>query len=276
MPPVLEEKSPLDVERWLRHVDLFTRDFGNNRADVLVTLVDEKLRDILRSHELTGDKIDDGARYEHLKEVLRKTCSRPVSSIKARDLFLTRRQNLKESAGSLANDLRCLAAQAFPSCDSKARDEFVLKQFVSGLRSDVVLVKLMADGPYSLAKAVEIAEFCDKIPVREQEQQAPKENPKEKTEPVKPSTSASSSQPETAPNVNLLRSKGRECKKVFINGLPVRYILDTGADFSVISEEGLKRLKMKFEPASSFAARGADSSLLSIVGCWHLLKEFVS
>ena len=75
--------------------DLYTRNFGSNRADVLITLVDEKLRDILRSHELTGDKICDNARYEQLKDVIRRTCSRPDFSIRARDLFLTRRQNVK-------------------------------------------------------------------------------------------------------------------------------------------------------------------------------------
>ena len=59
IPPVLSEKTPLDVERWLRQVDLYTIGFGCNRADALIRLVDEKLRDILRSHELSDNEVED-------------------------------------------------------------------------------------------------------------------------------------------------------------------------------------------------------------------------
>ena len=47
MPPVLTEKTPLDVDKWIRQVDLYTEDLGCSRADALITLVKEKLTDIL-------------------------------------------------------------------------------------------------------------------------------------------------------------------------------------------------------------------------------------
>ena len=69
---------------------------------------------------------------------------------------------------------------------------------MSGLRSEVVQVKLMADGPYSLAKAVEIAEFCDKIPVREQGQQTSTEIPRETSDSSNSATLTSKPSPTTS------------------------------------------------------------------------------
>ena len=79
MPPVLSEEALLHVERWLRQADLETISFGHNRADVLVTLVDEKIRDILCLHEITVSNGNDAEQYEYFKDVIRRTYYRPVS-----------------------------------------------------------------------------------------------------------------------------------------------------------------------------------------------------
>ena len=79
-------------------MDSYTEDIRPNRTDAMIALVDEKLRDILRSHEATWSQADDEARYEYLKDVLRKTF-KPLSNVKTRDLLLGRKQQPRESAG---------------------------------------------------------------------------------------------------------------------------------------------------------------------------------
>ena len=63
-----------------------------------------------------------------------------------------------------------------------SREELVFKQFIPGLRSNVVRVQLIADSLCSFAQAVGIAEISDRILLCHQDQlAAPKKAPKEKT-----------------------------------------------------------------------------------------------
>ena len=220
---------------------------------MLVMLVDDKLRDILRSHELTEIKTDDVERYEYLKQVLRRTCSRPVSSIRARDLFLTRRQNNREMASAFAYDLTRLAAQAFPACGQKYRDDIILKQFVAGLALEAVKTKLQAGGPRSLQKAVEIAKFCEQMSASRPNDDS-RNNPStvidsgnspsvSSTSSPSPSSqnSSTTSTPSTNSSIprstiNIIHSRASNNQIADINNIPVKYLLDTGADFTVISE----------------------------------------
>ena len=269
MPPVLSEDSLLDVERWLLQVDLYSLNFGCNRADVLVTLVDDKIQDIFRSHELIESRMNDAERYENLKQVLRRTCSRPVASIRARDLFLTRRQSTRKSAGAFAHDLKILAAQAFPDCTQKYRDDFILKQFVAGLVFEDVKTRLKASGPYSLQKAVEIAEFCEQMPATrptEDTRNVPATPVAPVSSPSTPSTSsqassrtsspstANTSSSSTPPNINMIHSRITNTKVAYLNNVPVKYLLDTGSDFTIISEAVLARLNIPLDSVESFVA----------------------
>ena len=88
----------------------------------------------------------------------------------------------------------------------------------------------------------------------------------DRSDPVAPSTSTATSNPSTpnpSPRVNAARFKNIESKIVYLNGKPFKYLLDTGADFSVIDESCLKRLKLKIDPDSSFQARAVGTEILS-------------
>ena len=70
-PCVLKVDSRVDIERWINQARMFVNDFDEGRrAEVVMMLVDEQLRDRLESHCFVDKPIQDDERVEYLFEVI--------------------------------------------------------------------------------------------------------------------------------------------------------------------------------------------------------------
>ena len=52
----------------------------------------------------------------------------------------------------------------------------------------------------------------------------------------------------------------------YFNGAPISNLLDTGADFTVISETAFRKFNIPLDPIDTFVANRVGNSLLNILG----------
>ena len=167
LPDVFRDSSPdADIDRFLRHLDLSLNNQICNKVDVLMTLLEERPRSMLITHEELYPSLTDDERYSNLKAVLRRVYQRKTPEIGIRESFWKRVQGSNEPAHQFAADLRFFAMQAFPEMDEQARENMIRRQFVDGLRNNVTSLKILQDNIAPMGVCVDIAENADDMAAR--------------------------------------------------------------------------------------------------------------
>ena len=95
-PFVLKVDSRLDIERWINQARIFVNDFDEGRrAEVVMMLVNEQLRDRLESHCFVDKLMQDDERVEYLFKVIQSMYKKKEGSpIDNKDRFLSRKQRV--------------------------------------------------------------------------------------------------------------------------------------------------------------------------------------
>ena len=107
-PCALKVDSRVDIERWINQARMFFKDFDEGRrAEVVMMLVDEQLRDRLKSHCFIDKPMHVDERVEYLFKVIqsmyRKKEGSPTDN---KDRFLRRKQKVGESITEFAAELK--------------------------------------------------------------------------------------------------------------------------------------------------------------------------
>ena len=100
-----------------------------------MTLLDERPRSILRTHEVLYPGLTDDKRNENLKTVLRRFYQRRIPDVQVRESFSNRSQGQNEPAHQYAADLIVFAEKAFPEMQPRDREMMVRLQFASGMKN---------------------------------------------------------------------------------------------------------------------------------------------
>ena len=130
-----------------------------------MTLLDERPRSILRTHEVLYPGLTDDQCYLNLKGVLRRFYQRSIPDAQVRESFWNRSQGPDEPAHQYAADLKVFAEKAFPEMQAKDREMMIRRQFVAGLRKLEAGFKIVCDNVEKMDLCVQIAEYADDLNV---------------------------------------------------------------------------------------------------------------
>ena len=165
LPEIFKESPDSDIDRFLSHLDLCLKNQKSNKVDILMTLLDERPRSILRTHEVLYPGLTDDQCYLNLKGVLRRFYQRSIPDAQVRESFWNRSQGPDEPAHQYAADLKVFAEKAFPEMQAKDREMMIRRQFVAGLRNLEAGFKIMCDNVEKMDLCVQIAEYADDLNV---------------------------------------------------------------------------------------------------------------
>ena len=136
---IFKECPDSDIDRFLTHLDLCLK----NQKSILMTLLDERPRSILSTHEVLYPGLTDDQCYINLKGVLRRFYQRSIPDAQVRESFWNRSQGPDEPAHQYAADLKVFAEKAFPEMQAKDREMMIRRQFVAALRNIEAGFKIM-------------------------------------------------------------------------------------------------------------------------------------
>ena len=163
LPEIFKESSEVDIDSFLTRLDLCLKNQRCSKVDVLMTLLDERPRSILRTHEVLYPGLTDDKRYENLKTVLRRFYQRKIPDVQVRESFSNRSQGQDEPAHQYAADLKVFAEKAFPEMQPRDREMMVRRQFVSGMKNREAGFKILCDKIEAMDLCVQIAEHAEHL-----------------------------------------------------------------------------------------------------------------
>ena len=153
--PPMRFSSGADLELWLKRFELYARQTSIPDAqwsrELISLLEDEPFRVVVQLALL------ESTDYSTVVETLRHQFSAKGNELEWQHRLQTRTQGSGEQLVEYAGALRVLADKAYPSWSSEQRQEVLRNQFIQGIASPSVQLRLMRDMPGTLDDALKLA-----------------------------------------------------------------------------------------------------------------------
>ena len=147
-----------DFRLWIQRVELYFREADvprDKRGQELASLLDDEPFRIVSQMGLL--RVDSGIDYAAVKECLEKQFAPSGLQLEWQRKFHTGRQEQDESLIAFSARLRMLVDKAYPSWPAEERLELVRNQFIHGILSSSIQLKLLQQNLDTLDAAVELA-----------------------------------------------------------------------------------------------------------------------
>ena len=257
----------VDIDKWLNQARIYVEPLEEHRrVEMLLMLVDQNERTSLQSHCLDDGPLSSDELVEYLLKVITSMYKRKKGTpTQNKDRFLRRTQQEGETIADYAADLRDTLYQAWPGLPRDQLEELFIVYFINGLTNGDMKAKLKVEWPKTLHKAIEIGQIYEDMLknnrnlINQTEYMTPPgysilESPASTNSaqttrilrftssdgnsfltPIIPKTPSRKTGTITLSAVDF-PNKDDPQRKLKLNNVLVKYIPDTGASISVISE----------------------------------------
>lgn len=145
------------INEWIRNFETFFRinNITENKKDIMLLKLNPICRRNVEFHTFSDDQ---AWAYEQLKAILLQLYERRDKA-NVKKAFLDRRQLNNENVFLFATQLRMLATKAFPEVSRNVLETYIADQFIEGLATPEIHVKLKVSRPTftSLNEIIELA-----------------------------------------------------------------------------------------------------------------------
>eukprot|EP00731_Ephydatia_muelleri_P028649 Em0020g293a len=146
-----------DFNLWVKRLELYFREAkvpDNKRGEELVALLED---DAFRVVSQSGFVSGDGVEYEEVKKCLQEQYAPKGVELEWQRKLHSAHQERPETLLEFSGRLRMLADKAYPSWSAERRLEMAREQFIHGVISPSVQMRLLRKQPESLEAALDLA-----------------------------------------------------------------------------------------------------------------------
>ena len=146
-----------DFNLWVKRLELYFREAkvpDNKRGEELVALLED---DAFRVVSQSGFVSGDGVEYEEVKKCLQEQYAPKGVELEWQRKLHSAHQERPETLLEFSGRLRMLADKAYPSWSAERRLEMAREQFIHGVISPSVQMRLLRKQPESLEAALALA-----------------------------------------------------------------------------------------------------------------------
>ncbi|RNA30086.1 Transposon Ty3-G Gag-Pol poly [Brachionus plicatilis] len=152
-----------DIKDWIKNFDMFFKinNIPDNRKVIMFLKLDQECMKNVDEYPISEN---DSQAYQKLKSLLIQLYDSKENSNPKRS-FSERRQLENENVHLFVTQLRILSKKAFPGVDQNVTDTFIADQFIDGLKSTEIQIKLKVARPTlnSLSEITELASRYEEV-----------------------------------------------------------------------------------------------------------------
>eukprot|EP00731_Ephydatia_muelleri_P034012 Em0044g32a len=152
-----------DFNLWVKRLELYFREAkvpDNKRGEELVALLED---DAFRVVSQSGFVSGDGVEYEEVKKCLQEQYAPKGVELEWQRKLHSAHQERPETLLEFSGRLRMLADKAYPSWSAERRLEMAREQFIHGVISPSVQMRLLRKQPESLEAALDLASQWESV-----------------------------------------------------------------------------------------------------------------
>ncbi|KAL5516401.1 hypothetical protein EMCRGX_G001711 [Ephydatia muelleri] len=157
-----------DFNLWVKRLELYFREAkvpDNKRGEELVALLED---DAFRVVSQSGFVSGDGVEYEEVKKCLQEQYAPKGVELEWQRKLHSAHQERPETLLEFSGRLRMLADKAYPSWSAERRLEMAREQFIHGVISPSVQMRLLRKQPESLEAALDLASQWESVELAQQ------------------------------------------------------------------------------------------------------------
>ena len=157
-----------DFNLWVKRLELYFREAkvpDNKRGEELVALLED---DAFRVVSQSGFVSGDGVEYEEVKKCLQEQYAPKGVELEWQRKLHSAHQERPETLLEFSGRLRMLADKAYPSWSAERRLEMAREQFIHGVISPSVQMRLLRKQPESLEAALALASQWESVELAQQ------------------------------------------------------------------------------------------------------------